>query len=89
MAAETDVDRRFQELRTDVKDGFREEDSKLDNLVTRGEHNAEVRRLDGRIDGHDTQFKSLSSLAKWAIGLGVSVGALVIAGVGIIINLIT
>ena len=89
MAAETDVDRRFIELRTDVKDGFREVNGKLDNLVTRGEHNAEVRRLDGRIDGHDTQFKAHSLHAKWAIGLGVSVGALVIAGVGIIINLIT
>lgn len=89
MAAESDVDRRFIELRGDVKDGFREVNGKLDNLVTRGEHQAEVRRLDGRIDGHDAQFRSLSSLAKWAIGLGVSVGALVIAGIGVVINLIT
>lgn len=89
MAAEDDVDRRFQELRTDVKDGFREVNGKLDHLVTRGEHTAEVKRLDGRINAHEDEVKSLGSLAKWAIALGVSVGALVIAGVGIIINLIT
>lgn len=88
MEAEGDVDRRFQELRGDLKDGFREVHVKLDNLVTRGEHTVEVRRLDARIDTHAERFKSLSAMAKWAIALGITVGGLAISGIGVIINLI-
>lgn len=42
----------FKELRTDIREGFKSVNERIDNLVTRNELNAELRRIDEKHEQH-------------------------------------
>jgi hypothetical protein len=78
----------FKELREDIREGFKNINSRIDNLVTRNEFAAELKRIDEKHEHHvnatsknfdevGVQLSSNSNTTKWAIGITVTVVALV------------
>jgi hypothetical protein len=46
------TDGQFQELKTDIREGFKAINERIDNLVTRNELNAELKRIDEKHEQH-------------------------------------
>ena len=47
-----EADAQFKELKTDIREGFKTINERIDNLVTRNELNAELRRIDEKHEQH-------------------------------------
>lgn len=85
-ALRADMRERFTEQRTDMSDRFDQMDRRLSDVVPRGEHDREVRRLDGRIDDNAEDIRDVRTdqatdrhVARqgrqWAIATAVAVAA--------------
>lgn len=89
-------DEQFKELREDIREGFKSVNSRIDNLVTRNEFSAELKRIDEKHQSHvdatsknfddvGTQLSSISNTTKWAIGITVTVVALVFTVINVFV----
>ena len=87
-------DSQFNELREDIREGFKSVNARIDNLVTRSELKAELRRIDEKHEAHVVstsksfndvagQLAGISTTTKWAIGITVTVVALVFTVVNV------
>ena len=89
-------DSQFKELREDIRQGFKDVNSRIDTLVTRNEFSAELRRIDEKHQSHvdatnatfENQNKELEKIVignRWGIGIAVAGAGVVVA----VINFIT
>lgn len=93
-------DTQFKELREDIRQGFKDINNRIDNLVTRNEFSAELRRIDEKHQSHvdatnatfDSQNKELEKIVlgnRWGIGIAVAGAGVVVAIVNFIQNALT
>jgi hypothetical protein len=89
-------DEQFKELREDIREGFKTVNARIDNLVTRNEFAAELKRIDEKHESHveqtaknfsnvGEQLASISNTTKWAIGITVTVVALVFTVINVFV----
>ncbi len=89
-------DEQFKELREDIREGFKSVNSRIDNLVTRNEFSAELKRIDEKHQSHvdatsknfdsvGEQLGAISNTTKWAIGITVTVVALVFTVINVFV----
>lgn len=82
----------FKELREDIREGFKTINARIDNLVTRNEFSAELRRIDekheahvnstaSQLSSHEAEMEKIVIGNRWGIGIAV-------AGAGIIVAII-
>lgn len=82
----------FKELREDIRQGFKDVNSRIDTLVTRNEFAAELRRIDEKhqahvdatvnnFSAHDAEMEKIIIGNRWGIGIAV-------AGAGVLVAIV-
>ncbi len=82
----------FKELREDIRQGFKDVNTRIDTLVTRNEFSAELRRIDEKhqahvdatnnnFNAHDAEMEKIIIGNRWGIGIAV-------AGAGVLVAIV-
>lgn len=80
----------FKELREDIRQGFKDVNSRIDTLVTRNEFSAELRRIDEKhqahvdmtnnsFSAHDAEMEKIVIGNRWGIGIAIAGAAVLVA----------
>lgn len=83
-------DEQFKELREDIRQGFKDVNTRIDTLVTRNEFSAELRRIDEKhqahvdstnnnFNAHDAEMEKIIIGNRWGIGIAIMGAGVLVA----------